>query len=157
MTSNAEFIVAAARTWRGTPFHHQGRKKGVGCDCLGMFIGMADELDLVSPESGERLANLDNLDYSSQPNSWRLVDGLKRHLKEVSISDLQPGDLILMDVYDNPQHVGIVTDYRGSSLGLLHSLFGQGVVEQRLDDKWHKRIRSVFRLTDGHFKNKWQE
>ena len=27
-------IVAAARGWIGTPYRHQGARKGVGCDCL---------------------------------------------------------------------------------------------------------------------------
>lgn len=30
-------IVAEARTWLGTPYHHKGRIKGVGVDCGGII------------------------------------------------------------------------------------------------------------------------
>jgi hypothetical protein len=36
-------FIAQARTWIGTPFHHQGRLKGVGCDCLGLIVGVAED------------------------------------------------------------------------------------------------------------------
>jgi NlpC/P60 family putative phage cell wall peptidase len=29
-------IVAEARTWIGTLYHHQASVKGIGCDCLGL-------------------------------------------------------------------------------------------------------------------------
>ncbi|MBL0320066.1 MAG: hypothetical protein IPP74_12385 [Alphaproteobacteria bacterium] len=45
MTSNQK-IISQARTWLGTPFHHQARLKGKGCDCLGLIVGVADELGL---------------------------------------------------------------------------------------------------------------
>lgn len=32
-----ELIVAEALTWRNTPYHHKGRKKGVGVDCGGLI------------------------------------------------------------------------------------------------------------------------
>jgi cell wall-associated NlpC family hydrolase len=39
-------IVRQARTWIGTPFHHQARLKSKGCDCLGLIVGVVDELGL---------------------------------------------------------------------------------------------------------------
>jgi cell wall-associated NlpC family hydrolase len=30
-----EDIIAAARSWIGTPYCHQASLKGVGCDCSG--------------------------------------------------------------------------------------------------------------------------
>ena len=32
-------VVAAARGWRGTPYHDQASLRGVGCDCLGLARG----------------------------------------------------------------------------------------------------------------------
>ena len=34
-------VVRMARTWLGTPYHHQGRVKGAGVDCGGLVIGVA--------------------------------------------------------------------------------------------------------------------
>ena len=33
-----ETIIAEARAWIGTPYHHQAALKGVGCDCLGQIL-----------------------------------------------------------------------------------------------------------------------
>ena len=33
-------IIAEARAWIGTPYRHQARCKGVGCDCLGLVRGV---------------------------------------------------------------------------------------------------------------------
>ncbi len=32
-----QWIIDEARTWKGTPFQHKGRIKGVGCDCGGLI------------------------------------------------------------------------------------------------------------------------
>ena len=37
-------IVATARSWLGTPYHHQASLRGVGCDCLGLVRGVWREL-----------------------------------------------------------------------------------------------------------------
>ena len=37
-------VVCEARTWLGTPFHHQARAKGEACDCAGLVIGVARAL-----------------------------------------------------------------------------------------------------------------
>ena len=38
--SIADAIVAEALAWLGTPYRHQGARKGVGCDCLGLVRGV---------------------------------------------------------------------------------------------------------------------
>ena len=50
MTDSAK-IVAQARSWLGTPYHHQARLKGVGCDCLGLLRGLWRALIGPEPES----------------------------------------------------------------------------------------------------------
>jgi NlpC/P60 family putative phage cell wall peptidase len=44
-------IVAAARIWLGTPYHHQASLRGVGCDCLGLVRGIWRDLYGSEPES----------------------------------------------------------------------------------------------------------
>jgi hypothetical protein len=34
-------VIAEARSWLGTPWHHQASLKGVGCDCIGFIRGVA--------------------------------------------------------------------------------------------------------------------
>jgi NlpC/P60 family putative phage cell wall peptidase len=37
-------IIMIARTWSGTPYHHQASTKGVGTDCLGLVRGIYREI-----------------------------------------------------------------------------------------------------------------
>ena len=37
-------IVALARDWLGTPYHHQASLRGVGTDCVGLVRGIWREL-----------------------------------------------------------------------------------------------------------------
>ena len=43
--------VAEAMTWLGTPYHHQGRVKGIGIDCATLLcevyevVGLIDHLN----------------------------------------------------------------------------------------------------------------
>ena len=46
-----ERVLAEARSWLGTPYRHQGGRKGVGCDCLGLVRGVWKG---VSPKSTTR-------------------------------------------------------------------------------------------------------
>ena len=55
-------IIKAAETWIGTPFAHQARIKHVGCDCLGLIMGIANELSLKA-KSGLPLTLYDKIDY----------------------------------------------------------------------------------------------
>ena len=42
-------IVMIARTWAGTPYHHQASTKGVGTDCLGLVRGVYREIYRAEP------------------------------------------------------------------------------------------------------------
>lgn len=142
--SLAEDIVAHARGWLGTPFHHQARLRGVGCDCLGLIVGVVNELELKDAQ-GTPLAAYDEVTYSREPDGAYLTEKLVGLLDEVPVADMQAGDLSLFKVRDNPQHLAILTDYEGS-IGMIHC-FAQArrVVEHRLDDDWKSRLLKVFR------------
>lgn len=137
-------IVEQARTWIGTPYHHQARLKGVGCDCLGLVVGISNELGLKHSD-GSQLSRFDETDYSMQPDGVRLTNMLQSLLQEIPKADAAPGDLALFTIEGNPQHVGLLTDYEGG-LGLIHSYApSKKVVEHRLDQKWQQRLIKVFR------------
>jgi NlpC/P60 family putative phage cell wall peptidase len=143
MTASKD-IVAQARTWLGTPFHHQARLKGKGCDCLGLIVGVVDELDL-KDKSGVRLASYDEVTYSREPNGAYLMQKLTGLLAEVPVAEARAGDLALFKVQENPQHLAILSDYEGG-MGMIHSFApSRRVVEHRLDDDWKLRLLKVFR------------
>ena len=132
--------VAEARTWLGTPFHHQASVKGAGCDCIGVIKGVGTALKLVdydpaSPEA-QAFAN-----YSMLPNSRRMREGLATWLVEIPVAEATLADIYFMAWGREPQHVALITDK-----GIIHSYSGVGkVVEHALDEDWKRRIVASYR------------
>ena len=110
-----EKISNEAMQWIDTPFHHQGRAKNIGVDCIGLIVGIAKNLSLkseVSDVTNQRnilLHELDNPNYSPLPNRTQLKDFLANTLIEIEKGDLDVGDIILFTLNRWPQHVGIIT------------------------------------------------
>lgn len=133
-------IIACARTWLGTPFRHQGRRKGSGIDCVGLPLMVMAELGLI--DLREEYAN-----YSSQPVGTLVLDECRRRLIEKPLAEMSPGDVVCLRAPTVPCHVGIVT-YLNGGLGLIHAYAGGArcVVEHILDGKWRRRIAAVFNV-----------
>ena len=151
----ADLIVSEARRWIGTPFHHQARIKGKGCDCLGLIVGVAKELKL-KDKQGKLLSYHDECNYSRQPNCTHLIDKLSSLLDQIPIADLRPGDIGVFKIGENPQHLAILSEYSipsnntgsGLELGMIHSYaIAKRVVEHRMDDEWKSKLEHVFRVS----------
>lgn len=147
MNATPDDIIRAARGWLGTRFHHQGRVKGVGCDCLGLIVGVARELELTD-EKGFLLADYDQPNYSPLPDGRGLKSAVSLHLRELSsIGEALPGDIPLFRFQHDPQHVGILSQLADGALGLIHCYSNTGmVVEHRLNDTWRRMIVAVYRF-----------
>ncbi len=150
MANVAQQIVASARSYIGTPFAHQGRRKRNahdkgGVDCLGLLVGVARECGL--SKSGVCLACYDETDYGHIPNGTRLQSALKNYLHPVSDDVLLAGDVVLMRIDHHPQHLGIIGDYKQTDmLSLIHAYApARAVVEHRLDAHWQSRIVMAYR------------
>ncbi len=148
-------VVSTAREWIGTRFFHQGRrKKSVqsqgACDCLGLIMGVAQELNLNTnlQDNNKRipLHAFDSTEYSKVPNGNKIYKRISSILTEVDIKDMQIGDLLLLKIKNNPQHLAILSDY-GELYGIIHTWQDAGqVLEHSLSDYWYKKIFSVFRF-----------
>lgn len=140
MPTRAE-IVAAARGWVGTPWVHQGRTKGLACDCIGLIVGIGAELGMPG-------AALDRTDYRRQPDGVTLEATLRRALAPVPPPwprNLMVADVVLMRWMKLPVHVGLLAD-AGEPFSLIHAYSPAGkVVEHRLDPRWLGRIVAAFR------------
>ncbi|PIQ84664.1 MAG: hypothetical protein COV75_01105 [Candidatus Omnitrophica bacterium CG11_big_fil_rev_8_21_14_0_20_63_9] len=144
-------IVAQARTWLGTKYHHQGRLKkskagAGGVDCIGLIIGVIDELGLQDGE-GNPLSRHDEFNYSMYPERGRLVGAIRNHLREVPKEKMTQGDVLLFRTFRDPQHVGLLTEYPTGGAGLIHCNSSAGkVVEQPLSDSWLRMLTHVYRF-----------
>lgn len=125
MTTRTQ-IVECARSFLGTPFHHQARLKHVGVDCIGLVIGVARELNLIAPD-------FDIHAYPRIPDGTTLLDTACQHMTEIDKSTAQPGDVVVISFGLLPQHFGIFGDYRHGGLSIIHAASNAGkVIETRL-------------------------
>ncbi len=142
MTRNQ--IVSIARSYVGTPFHHQGRQKAIGIDCVGLLV-------CVMRECGLNVE--DQTNYNGLIDAGFLRSKLDSHLVELSSpSDKEGwlkagvvgvGDVLLLRIGKNPQHIGIVSD-----VGIIHTHQNAGrVIETNLSG-WSKRIVSAYSLPE---------
>lgn len=134
MTEKRERLIAAARACLGTPFHHQGRKSGVGLDCVGLVV-----VALSAVEVPVR----DRADYGPRPDGKSLVAALEAH-GAIRVETLQAGDILLFRYDGQPQHVALAT----GSETMIHSFAPAGeVVETSLGPYWKRRLSAVYRFS----------
>ena len=124
-------FIAAARSYVGAPFHHQGRTRH-GVDCIGLVVCAARDAGL---------ALVDRTDYPRDPNGLLPVE-LARQF--AAVESAQAGDILLMRFRGEPQHVAIL-----AGTTLIHGYASIGrVVEHGLDAKWRRRIVAAYRLRE---------
>jgi NlpC/P60 family putative phage cell wall peptidase len=160
MANHNKKIVTEARAWVGTPFHHQGRVKGVGCDCIGAVLGIlhhagARSRQLDSNGNPLPFTAFDRADYSPDPNSDRLMHTLDEHLITIPLDKIRAGNVLLFKIIHLPQHVGIVADHPYGGLSLIHAYSPAGkLVEEQLTASWLKRAISAYRVPGACFGSK---
>lgn len=158
---NKQDIVAEARKWLGTNFHHQGRIKKCstnkgGCDCIGLVIGIIRDLELPSTfkrKNGETipLYDFDYTNYSAQPSGAKMLELIGQHFTPIDISDAVPGDLMVFRFGSNPQHVGVVGDYVHGGLSIIHTYASANkVVEHHLSKNWLGRAVAAYSFKPEH-------
>lgn len=144
--STAHDIIQAARSFRGVRFHHQGRTREAGLDCLGLLVVVATACGLEI--EGKTADAHDRTDYGHNPDTTLLRQMLERYLVRVDVEVMQPADVGLFLIEGRPQHLGIITDYPvDGELGLIHAYAPhRKVIEHRLDEQWRTRLCGVYRF-----------
>jgi NlpC/P60 family putative phage cell wall peptidase len=132
-------IVAAARRWIGTPYRHQGSRRGVGCDCLGLVRGVWREIRGEEPEEPGPYAR----DWAAQGGDERLIEAARRLCAgERTLRDMRPGDILVFRwrAHMPATHLGIASgpDH------FIHAYEQAAVVESALVPAWRRRVAAVF-------------
>ena len=135
-------IVALARDWKGTPYHHQASVKGVGCDCLGLVRGVWRALYGSEAETPPAYSP----DWGDASDGEALLAAGRRHLLEIPLADMQPGDVfaIRWRGAKSAKHLGILT----TTTSFIHAYEKCGVVEVTLTPQWRGKIVAAFRFPD---------
>jgi len=136
-------IIEATRSWLGTPFHHQGRRKHIGVDCLGLLIGVASELDL-RDKKGRPLIEFDDLAYGHIPDEKKLYTGLKKSLIPTKLIEVEK--IVLFKIDGVSRHLGILGEKNGY-LTLIHAYApARKVIEHRFDTEWEEKLVKLFEV-----------
>lgn len=140
MTLTADTVIAAARSWLGTPYHHQAARKGAGCDCLGLVRGVYEELVGALPEPPPY-----SRDWAEARRRETLLEAASAHLVPVAHpAQRLPGDVLIFRLSDKAmaKHSGILTE----TDRMVHAQEKTGCVEVHLGSWWRRRIAGVFRF-----------
>jgi NlpC/P60 family putative phage cell wall peptidase len=132
-------IVAAARSWLGTPYQHQASLKHVGCDCLGLVRGVWRELYGQEPEAPPPY----RADWAEMGCAETLLNAATRHL--IPTTDFQPGDVLLFRMSPDAcvKHAAIVSAAEPGAK-IIHAYWGRACVESWLGPWWRRRIAGAF-------------
>ncbi len=137
-------IANVSTSWLGTKFKHQGRMKHVGCDCIGLIIGVLSELDFTI--NGELINRLDNKTYAKTPKNHLLERSLDNIFKPINL--VQIGDIILMRFHREPQHVGFISRINGNGIYIIHAYQKIGsVIEHKITENWQDKIVKIYDVT----------
>lgn len=133
-------ILDEARDWIGTPYMHQASAKHAGCDCLGLVRGVWRALYGEEPEATPAYTP----DWAERIGAETLHGAARRHLREIALSDAQPGDVLLfrMDARAPMKHAAIFeTEAR-----IIHAYWGRAVVRSRFAPWWRARCAAAFQF-----------
>ena len=130
-------IVAAARGWIGTPYRHQAALKGVGCDCLGLLIGVWREL---GGEAGAVPPYTP--DWAEAMGRETFAEGLRERQAEIDPADAREGDLVLFRWRKHlpAKHGAILT----APDRMVHAQERAAVAEVAMSNWWRRRMTFAF-------------
>lgn len=138
MTFTRQHVVETARQWVGTPYRHQGRKKGHYVDCIGLIIGVGADLGttVIAPD-----------DYTDSPSGIMLMEKARVQFDEVlDRTEPLPGDIMVLWGWNRnePQHFAIRSEHGGRAT-MIHAFSKRKlVVEHGIDKFWEKRLMALF-------------
>ena len=112
-------IIAEAQGWIGTPFHHQGRVKGAGVDCLMLLAEIYERAGIVGRVEPPFYVP----DWHMHRDAERYLEGLLGYARAIEVPP-QPGDIALFRFGRTFSHGAIVVAWPR----LIHAYWQIGVV-----------------------------
>lgn len=130
-------LVAMARSYAGTPFHHQGRLPGVGLDCAGLVLCSLSAI-------GETV--VDTLPYARIPRNRAFIKCIEAQCDEVPRAKIQIGDFLTFAWKSEPQHISIVTQLEPCMMMIHAYQPSDKVIETNVDEFWMTKLGQCFRF-----------
>ncbi len=124
-------IIRIAEEWIGTPFHQQGRQKQVGCDCVGLILGIAKEIGTTSLTK-KLWDKCDIYTYNALTDSQLLLDLIPKYFNESKTSP-KPGDILLIQITESQYHLSI----QSNNNRIIHACSSLGrVISHKIIPTW---------------------
>lgn len=140
MSREATRAMNIAQSWIGTPYLHQARTRGAGCDCLGLILGVWRDMGGHMPDIPAY--SRDWSESGTDETLWRAARDL---LIARPIAQATPGDILLFRMRDGcvAKHLGILVA-GAPDPAFIHAMTGRGVVQSRLTRPWARRMVAAF-------------
>lgn len=144
LNQNANFsnqrIVDCAFSWIGTPFKKHGRVKNVGVDCIGLIIGILEEIE------HPVISNLqDKQDYNFDSKEESLIKILSQNFL-IEKHDSSPC-IAVLEYSGGYQHLGLIVELQAKEKIVVHAdISARKVVAQRMDSIMKERIKAKFKF-----------
>ena len=131
-------IVEEARSWIGTPYHHQASLKQVGCDCLGLVRGVWREVYGCEPEAVPAYTP----HWAEAGRREQLLEAASRHLELLPVDGISAGDLLVFRwrAHVPAKHLAIAAgDGR-----MIHAQDRASVCDVALNNWWQRHLAAAF-------------
>lgn len=131
-------IVAEARKWLTTPYHHQAMVLGAGVDCLGLVRGVYIGLYGDDPQEPPPYSP----DWGESDERELMLAAARQHLIEQPEKTWNIGDVLLFRLRPTvaAKHCAIVS---GEDM-MIHAYSEIGVVETSIGNWWQRHVAGVF-------------
>lgn len=135
-------IVAEARRWIGTPYHHQASLRGVGTDCLGLVRGVWRALHSAEAEP----VPVYTRDWAEATGAETMIAAARRHLIERDCTSADRGDIAIFRyrAHAIAKHIGIITSPLTLQATMIHAIEAHAVAEVPLSPWWRRHMAAVF-------------
>jgi cell wall-associated NlpC family hydrolase len=120
-------VISTAESYLGTPYRYGGTAKN-GIDCSGLTMKAWETAGITLPRSSK-----DQSEFG----------------EKISEKAVKEGDIVYFSAYKNGKidHVGLVTEVRGSEITFIHATVSKGVMYSRLDTGyWSERVLGARRV-----------
>lgn len=137
MTTRKE-IIARARSWVGTPYRPQGRKRGVdgGGDCIAVLEDIGLHFGMIAKP-------VQSVYSISEASVRDILRGLTQSgcVRHIQVNQRRPGDILFFRYSSIPTHLGVMT----GPLSVVHAHQDVGqYIESALFPSLSSRISSAW-------------
>lgn len=131
-------VVAAARRWIGTPYHHQASRIGAGADCLGLIRGVWRDLYGAEAETPPGYSR----DWGEANGVETLLGAAMRHLIRREGVSPEPGDVLIFRM--QPRAIAKHAALMATPETMIHAMENCHAAEVPMSRWWRRRLAACF-------------